>query len=432
MVTYLPRVVDGILNNKLSKSGAVLIEGPKWVGKTRSAENVCRSAFYIEGYEQAERIRGALSGDSYVLKGDIPRLIDEWQVVPAIWDKVRFAVDHRDGPGQFVLTGSSVPLEEATLHSGAGRFAIVKMRTMSLFESKESNGTISLRDLFDGTAQDSMTDLTLDGIAHAMVRGGWPKAVTEDNGSDPGYYVKEYLNIVMGSDMNRMLYNSLSEGEETGRKREGKVRLVTDRIIRSISRNISTSVNYRTILRDVNAQDSLISEPTLRKYILVLERMFILENLEAWNNHIRSRTTLVKSAKWNFTDPSIAAAALSIGEEKLLRDFESMGLLFESMCLRDVRIYSEPLGAEVFYLRNDNGYEVDFIVQSSDGRWGAFEVKLGDSQYDDAARNLLKLREFVDTSKCGEPSFLAILTGMPYGYTRDDGIKVVPIGCLRD
>ena len=338
MVTYLPRVVDGILNNKLSKSGAVLIEGPKWVGKTRSAENVCRSAFYIEGYEQAERIRGALSGDSYVLKGDIPRLIDEWQVVPAIWDKVRFAVDHRDGPGQFVLTGSSVPLEEATLHSGAGRFAIVRMRTMSLFESKESNGTISLRDLFDGTAQDSMTDLTLDGIAHAMVRGGWPKAVTEDNGSDPGYYVKEYLNIVMGSDMNRMLYNSLSEGEETGRKREGKVRLVTDRIIRSISRNISTSVNYRTILRDVNAQDSLISEPTLRKYILVLERMFILENLEAWNNHIRSRTTLVKSAKWNFTDPSIAAAALSIGEEKLLRDFESMGLLFESMCLRDVRI----------------------------------------------------------------------------------------------
>ncbi len=442
---YAPRIIDKILESELKISGAVIVDGPRWCGKTRTSEEHCRSAFYIKGASQISMLKIAIaSNPDFILQGDTPRLIDEWQNLPELWDLLKFEVDHRPEQGQFLLTGSSKPPEGSAVHSGAGRISTVSMRTMSLFESGESNGTVSLRGLFDGGSVGAVSDLTLDGIAYAIVRGGWPIAVLGDPES-ASKYVRRYIESIVKRDMSGILYGEIpddddsSEYDHEGKDKSGskKRRLnaikVTKRLIASIARNQGMTTPVTTLLKDVNAQGKIVSEPTLRKHIYALESLFILDNVEAWNPHLRSRTALVSTPKWYFTDPSIAADALGSSEFRMLNERESMGFLFESLCLRDIRVYSQVLEGEVKYIRTEDSFEVDFIVELHDGRWGAFEVKLGSDDFDKGAANLLKLRDSViDRSRMGDPSFLAILTAMPIGYTRPDGVHIVPIGCLRD
>lgn len=432
---YQPRIVDEILRYKLDTTGAVLIEGPKWCGKSRTAKEVSKSKLVISGNVAVNRIRGLINLESNVfLDGEPPMLIDEWQNVPEIWDTIRVELDERDCPGQFILTGSSAPVKGNIIHSGAGRFATLYMRTMSLFESRESTGTISLKGLFDGNMVDSIAVLSIDGIARAIIRGGWPSAVCHERSGKVSNLAEDYLNLIIRNDVSNYLRQSLVYDSEDERfdGTDDTVSEIMQRTLSSIARNVATSASISSIERDVNSRGRIISSPTLAKYIGALKRLFIIENLEAWSPHIRSSTRLSQVPKWHFTDPSLGAAALGISESDLLKDLNTFGFFFESLCLRDLRIYAESLKGQVRYIRNNNGYEVDFIITLRDGRWAGVEVKLGDDEFDKAARNLLKLNEFVDVEKMGKPSFLAILTGTKYGYRRSDGVFVVPIGCLRN
>lgn len=445
---YIPRTVDGTLQDYLELRGAVLVEGPKWCGKTRTAEQFSRSAFYIRNAARANAVRNAVeAGSRFYLDGESPHLIDEWQNVPEIWDEIKFEVDHNPDR-RYILTGSAVPPRGSVLHSGAGRINTVKMGTMSLFESGESNGQVSLRGLFDGDRVSANSELDLDATVHAIVRGGWPVAVMDDG---PRSYVhaQSYVANIVEHDMSRMFEGILYEDEsdpeeesihvrgsgpgpsETGDgRRSGVIREVTGRAMRSIAKNLATSASVAAILRDVNAEKAIVSAPTFNKYLSFMNRMFITENLGGWNPHIRSSTALVTKPKWHFCDPSIAAAVLGVSETRLKEDPNALGYYFESMCLRDIRSYLQPLDGQVYYIGNVKGYEVDFIVELRDGRWGAFEVRLGSTEHEKAASNLLKLREMVDTSEVGDPSFLAVLTGTPYGMTRKDGVHIVPVGSL--
>ena len=432
---YRPRIIDRYLEERLRDSGAIVIDGPRWCGKTRTSEEHCRSAYYIRGRSQIQAIQVAIASNStFFLEGENPRLIDEWQAVPEIWDLMKYEVDHREGHGLFILTGSAMPPAESTIHSGAGRISPLEMRTMTLYESGESNGKVSLESLFDGATINVMSELTVDSLAHAIVRGGWPEPVI--SGSS-GNKVRDYVNAITDRDMADMLYGPLSE-DDSGKvrkpsKRRIKATEITKMLLSSISRNLATATPFTTILKDVNSRGKIVSDETLMKYVLALEQMHFLENLDAWNPHIRSKTSLISSPKWHFTDPSIAAAIRNVSETKLLNDLNAMGFYFESMCLRDLRVYSQGLGGKVYYIRSEGGFEVDFVVELEDGRWGAFEVKMGTDEYDKAASNLIKLRDsVVDTGKMGEPVFLAVLTAAHMGYTRADGVHIVPIGCLKD
>ncbi|MDR0523390.1 MAG: DUF4143 domain-containing protein [Candidatus Methanoplasma sp.] len=418
---YLRRVADGMVKECLEMAGAVLIEGPKWCGKTRTAEEFAKSALYITSESRIKSLKKAAeSGARGFLNGDAPRLIDEWQEVPEIWDAVRFEVDHRGERGQFILTGSSVPQKDSTRHSGAGRVARVAMRPMSLFESGESNGAISLKGLFEGNVagDGGSSSLSLEGLARAIARGGWPESLEDPADKDPKA-ASWYLDAVIGSDLSRV--DGVNRKPGTSR-----------RIIESIARNLSTGASMEAIRTDANGTDGKMTGVTLKSYIDAMEAVFLLENLPAWNPHLRSRTKLASSGKWHFADPSIALAALGGTKDALLGDMRAFGFFFESLCVRDLRVYAQPLGGRVGHLRNKNGFEVDLIVELPDGRWGAAEVKLGASEEDRAAENLLKLRDMIDDGRMRQPSFLMILTAGAYGYRRRDGVLVVPIGCLRD
>lgn len=430
---YIPRVVDGFLESRLKRPVAVVIKGPKYSGKTRTGERFCASVLYLSDRSTKTYVEtSSEAGSRAFLEGAYPRLIDEWQVVPDIWDMVKFSVDH-DSNSRYVLTGSSTPAEDRILHPGTGRFSTVTMHTMSLFESGDSQGTISLKEMFDGGRADGHTDLNYDGLVSAICRGGWPAAVANDD--EPGATAEDYVGSLIEYDMPRMFGKTpaLDEdghaAEPSGQRLE-TIRTVTSRTMQSIARNISMATPVSTILSDVNSQSNLVSGPTFQRYLENLDRMFVTDNLEAWNPHMRSRTKLRTKPKWHFCDPSLAVAAMGSSPGRLARDTETMGLLFESLCLHDLRVYLQPLKGKAYYIGDHNGYEVDIIVELPDGRWGAFEVKLGSSEFDKAAANLLKLKRNVDTSKVGEPSFLAILTGVQFGYTRTDGVSVVPLGCL--
>lgn len=422
---YIPRVVDSLVESRLKRPMAVVIKGPKYCGKTRTAEMCCRSALYLADHETKSYVEvAAQTGSRSYLDGEYPRLIDEWQVVPSIWDHVKFAVDHNPD-SRFVLTGSSTPVEDVMLHPGTGRFSEIRMRTMSLFESGESNGAVSLRGLFDGASVDARTELNYDDIVRIASRGGWPMSVAIDD--EPGVLAEDYLRSTVEHDMPRM-FGIDPEHSETKRLRT--VRTVTSRMISSIARNSGKSTPVSTIIKDVNAQGEIVTGPTFTTYVENLERMFFTDNLEAWNPHMRSRTRLKSKSKWYLTDPSLAVAGMGAPYGVLAKDTETMGFVFETLCLRDIRVYAQLLGGQVYYIADDRGYEVNFIIQLRDGRWGAFEVKLGSKEFDKGAGDLIRLREKVDTSVMGEPSFLAILTGAQYGYVRPDGVRIVPIGCL--
>ena len=405
----------------LKSAGAVLIEGAKWCGKTSTANNAAKSVVYMQDADNTMSYQAmADTKPSLLLKGNNPRLIDEWQVAPVLWDAVRFEVDKRAERGLFILTGSAVPPENVTAHTGTGRISRMIMRPMSLFESLESNGQISIGALFNGKQKetDAISDLTIEQIAFLICRGGWPASIGQEK-ETALRMARDYVEAIIHQDISRV--DNIEKNPE-------RVRL----LLRSLARNISTTANYQTIKQDIEATDISISDKTISTYINALRRIFVVEDINAWSPSLRSKTAIRTSEKRHFVDPSLATAVMRINPEGVLADFEYFGFLFESLCTRDIRIYAQANDADVFHYRDKTGLEADLIIRQRNGKWAAIEIKLGNKQIEEAAQNLLTLRAKIDEEKMGKDAFLMIVTGGQYAYQRNDGIWVVPIGCLRD
>lgn len=421
---YRPRIADRLLERKLRGKGAVLIEGAKWCGKTTTAEQICKSVLYMsEPGKVDQNVQLARINPALLLRGEKPRLIDEWQVAPLLWDAVRFEADHSDRLGLFVLTGSSVPPDmREVIHSGTGRFGWLKMRPMSLWESGESTGEVSLSDIFAGR-QDiaGVSKLSLERVAFASCRGGWPLSVDMDDeiALDQAF---DYVSAVEKRDIQQ------ADGVE---RDPSRVR----RLLRSYSRHQGAQVSNAAIKDDMaeNEGETLDAE-TVASYIKVLKRIFVIEDAEAWNPNLRSKTAIRSSDTRYFTDPSIATASLGLGPDDLIADLNTFGLIFETLCMRDLRVYAEVLNGEVYHYRDKNGLECDAVIHLRDGRYGLIEIKLGgDNLINHGASSLLSLAEKIDTTKMKAPSFMMVLTAAgDYAYRREDGVLVVPIGCLKD
>ncbi len=418
-MAYLQRVCDKLLASELKASGAVLIEGAKWCGKTSTAQQAARSSLYMQDPDKTSSyLAAADTKPSLLLNGETPKLIDEWQMAPVLWDAVRFEVDKRNKPGQFILTGSAVPSDNLIAHTGTGRISRLLMRPMSLWESGDSNGSISLKELFDKNTDISATsDLSIEKIAFLICRGGWPASVSQENESALKM-ATNYVESVINMDVQRV------DGVE---KNPERVRM----LLRSLARNISTMASGQTIMADMESNDIGISEKTLSSYLNALRRIFVIEDTPAWMPSLRSKTAIRTSPKRNFVDPSIATAVMRTNPSGLLNDFETFGFMFESLCTRDMRIYAQANDGAVFHYKDKNDLESDMIISLRDGRWAPIEVKLGNKQIDEAAKNLLSLQSKINTEKMGKPSFLMVVTGGEFAYTRDDGVLVVPIGCLK-
>src|SRR5574344_127890 len=414
-ITYLSRLCDTELRERLQSAGAVLIEGAKWCGKTRTGTTVARSILYMQDPDNAL----ADIKPSLLLKGETPRLIDEWQMAPVLWDAVRFEVDKRGEFGQFILTGSAVPADNVTAHTGTGRISRLMMRPMSLFESLESNGSVSLRQLFAGKHNIAeASSLSVEQMAFILCRGGWPASI-KLQGKPALRMARDYVEAVINYDVSQV------DGVE---KNPDRVRL----LLRSLARNIGTLANYQTIMGDIEATDTSLSDKTISSYMNALRRIFVIEDLPAWSPSLRSKTAIRTSVKRHFVDPSIATAVMRTDPDGILQDFEYFGFLFESLCTRDIRVYAQANDGDVFHYRDKSGLESDLIIHLRDGRWAAIEVKLGNKQIEEAAQNLLKIKSKIDEDKMGKASFLMVITGGQYAYRRDDGVLIVPIGCLRD
>lgn len=415
MPNYAPRVVDGELQELLGSAGAVVIEGPKACGKTMTASQQAASRVLLDIDQVARQVLAV--EPALVLEGERPRLLDEWQVAPELWNQVRRAVDASGQPGQFLLTGSAVPADDANRHTGAGRFGFLRMRPMSLFETGASSGAISLRALFANGAP-AVTDpgLSVQDLAALIARGGWP-AQQGRSLQAASRAARDYLEQVRQVDINRVGDRSRDPGR-------------VGALLRSLGRHCATEVKRSTLAADAGGADGPLDDRTVTDYLLALERLMVIDDQPAWAPHLRSRARLRKAAKRHFVDPSLALAATGASAERLLQDFEWFGQVFESMVIRDLRVLSQPLDGEVLHYRDDYGMEVDAIVQLRDGRWGAIEVKLGEGQVDAAATNLKRFAEQIDTQRSGSPSFLAVVCGKGYGYRRTDGVVVVPVGAL--
>jgi uncharacterized protein len=407
-------VVDNELPRRLDALGAVLIEGPKACGKTETARQIAESEVLLDVDAQA---RQAASIDpSLVLEGETPRLIDEWQVVPELWDHVRREVDRRGRPGQFVLTGSAVPPEDETRHTGAGRMTRIQMRPMSLLETGHSDGSISVEQLLEGSAVRSAdTGLTVRVLAERIAVGGWP-AMQELEQEDALHANRSYLDEVRRADISRV-----------GTARRDPERVAV--LLRSLGRNVATYATVATLAADTTGTDGPLKRDTVADYLDALRRLKVLEDQPAWAPHLRSKHAVRSQAKRHFVCPSLAVAALRGSAETILGDPEYLGFLFESLVTRDLRIYGQAIDAEILQYK-DQDLEIDAVVRAVDGRWAAFEIKLGQRQIDEGARNLLRLVKRLDGSKTGEPSTLAVVTGTGYGYVREDGVAVIPVGAL--
>jgi predicted AAA+ superfamily ATPase len=410
---YTSRIADSELEKRLGATGAVLIEGVKACGKTETARQIANSEVLLD-VDGAARDAAELN-PGLVLEGDVPRLIDEWQLEPAIWNHVRRAVDERVEPGQFILAGSAQPADDETRHTGAGRISRLRMRPMSLFEMGASRGEISLAALLaDQRGEAGNPGLELGDLAAAICRGGWP-AFRELKLAEALRRVRDYLGEVP-RDTQRL----------GPRHRTERV----TRLIQSLARNVATPVAASTLATDASRPEDAISDDAVGDYLDSLGRLFVIENQPAWQPHLRSRYRLRRTAKRHFVDPSLAIAALRSEPDALMRDLEFMGLLFESMVIRDLRIYAQALDGEVAYYQDNSNLEVDAIVQTAHS-WGAFEIKLGgEKRIEEGARSLIKFRDRIDTSRSGDPAVLAIVVATGYGYVREDGIQVIPIGCL--
>lgn len=417
---YLDRISNSLLDELLESTGAVLIEGAKWCGKTSSAQSRAKSVLFMQDIDNMVSYKiMAETKPSLLLNGDTPRLIDEWQMAPVLWDGVRFEVDKRQATGQFILTGSAVPSDNVTAHTGTGRIARILMRPMSLFESKDSNGTVSLADLFNGkTDVENISDISIERMAYLICRGGWPAALKMSEKAALRV-ASTYVDAVVNEDINRV------DGME---KNPNRTRL----FLRSLARNIATMASAQTIIDDVVANEITMTDKTYVSYLNALRRIFVVEESPAWQPSLRSKTAIRMSMKRHFVDPSIATAVLRITPNALLNDFEYFGFLFESLCTRDMRIYAQANDGQVFHYRDKSELESDIIVQLNDGRWAAIEVKMGNRQIEEAAVNLLKLKNKINTDKMGEPAFLMVVTCGQFAYRRPDGVLVVPIGCLKN
>ena len=419
---YLKRIADDILKRKLSASGAVLIEGPKWCGKTWTATAASNSQLFMQDPDrQVSYLKAADTKPSLLLQGETPRLLDEWQTAPVLWDAVRFAVDQRGEAGQFILTGSAVPSDNVVQHSGTGRISRMVMRPMSLFESLESSGSVSIKALFDGKTEiDSFSSLTIEQIAFAIARGGWPASIGND-GKTALLRAIDYVEAVINADVSRV------DGVS---KNPNRVRA----LMRSLSRNISTLASNETIRADIamSDEDENVSDKTVLQYLRALNRIFVTDNLPAWNPALRSKTAVRTSPKRQFADPSIAVATMRLSPERILGDFEYFGFLFESLCDRDLRVYAEANDGQLFHYRDASDLETDAVISLNDGRWAPIEIKLGKKEIEEGAKHLIELKNKINTTKMKEPSFLMIVTGTEVAYRRDDGVFVVPVGCLKD
>ncbi|MEX2551325.1 MAG: DUF4143 domain-containing protein [Nitriliruptoraceae bacterium] len=412
---YQARVVDAELQQRLAAAGAVVIEGAKACGKTATASRVVASQVMLD---IDTRARQAVAIDpSLVLEGQRPRLLDEWQVEPRLWNHVRRAVDAAGAAGQFVLTGSAVPADDADRHSGAGRFSFLRMRPMTLFESGHSTAAVSLAGLFDGEpVRAAEPDLSLRTLIERIVIGGWP-AQQNRSVSDAARAARDYLEQVRQVDISRV-----------GGIRRDPARVGA--LLASLARNVATEVKNSVLAADAAGADGALDEHTVAGYLDALQQLMVIEDQRAWAPHLRSKAVLRKSPKRHFVDPSLAVAALTAGPDRLLADLNLLGLLFESLVVRDLRVLSQPLDGQVLHYRDHYGIEVDTIVQLADGRWGAFEVKLGDGMVEQGAQNLRRFVQQIDLDRAGQPAVLAVICGTGYGYVRDDGVAVVPIGTL--
>jgi predicted AAA+ superfamily ATPase len=414
IVEYRRRVIDGLLTDRLAASGAILLEGPKASGKTFTAEQHAKSYVYLD---TDEAVRQALQVDpSLVLNGEPPQLIDEWQLDGThVWNYVRAEVNRRKQAGQFILTGSSVPDDDIRRHSGAGRFARLIMRTMSLFESGESSGEMSLSALLAGDRPTaSPLSLTARDIAELIVRGGWPLNLGKSSSASSRVNI-DYLKTIVEVDVPRI----------GGARRDPASAL---RLAQALARNVAMEQKVTRLASEVAGDNEGLARTTVYDHLRIFERLMVIEAQPPWAVHLRSRATLLKASRTHFTDPSLAAAALQADAGRLVKDLNYLGLLFESLVVRDSRVYASPLDGTVYHYRDSDGLEVDVIIQTADGRWGAFEVKLGIAQVEEAAAKLLTFASKVDTTKSGDPSVLGVITSSGYGYTRPDGIVVVPIG----
>lgn len=424
MKPYRKRIADEILKRKLEGKGAVLIEGPKWCGKTTTAEQIAASVLYMDEPEKKEQnITMSETNPRRLLMGETPRLIDEWQLAPKLWDTIRFEVDHRGEPGQFILTGSAVPADTTDItHSGTGRFSFLTMRPMSLYESGDSTGEVSLKVLFDGSADvDGSAHLDMERLAFLVCRGGWPQAVDlrDEIALDQA---TDYYDAVVHADINRA---------DHVQKDAGRVR----RLMRSYARHQGGQVPCTLLAQDVGAnEEAPISEETVASYVNALRKIFVVEDMPAWHPNLRSKTAIRSSDTRYYIDPSIAAAALEIGPDDLLNDLKTFGFLFETLCVRDLRVFADALNGGVFHYRDKDGQECDAVIHLKNGRYGLIEIKLGgDRLIEEGAKNLLALDAKLDKDRMRAPSFLMVLTGVgDYAYRRRDGVYVVPIGCLKN
>lgn len=424
MAKYKARIADKILQRKLAGKGAVLIEGPKWCGKTTTAEQAAKSTLYMADPEnEKQNLMLADINPKLLLQGDAPRLIDEWQVAPKLWDAVRYEVDHRDEEGQFILTGSAVPPNnEEIKHTGTGRFSWLLMRPMSLFESGEAEGSVSLTDLFSGK-QDIMgiNHLDIHRLAFLVCRGGWPRAsfLKDEIALDQAY---DYYDAIVHADISRV----------DGVKRDAER---VKRLMRSYARNQGAQISNEALKADMEQNDvSSLDANTVMSYINALKKIFVIEEMPAWNPNLRSKTSIRSADTRYFIDPSIAVAALGVGPNDLLEDLNTFGLLFETMCVRDLRVFADALHGCVYHYRDKTGLECDAVIHLRNGAYGLIEIKLGgDAAIEHGAETLKKLRDKIDTDKMKAPAFLMVLTGASqYAFQRKDGVYVVPIGCLRN
>lgn len=421
---YKSRIVDNLLKRKLKGIGAVLIEGPKLCGKTTTAEQFSKSILYVANpQERQQNLRMADIDPSFLLQGEVPRLLDEWQIAPMLWDAVRFEVDHRGASGQFILTGSAVPIQkEKIFHTGTGRFARLKMRTMALYESGESNGSISLKKLFAGEKNLSgLNELTLEEIAYLTCRGGWPTACLQ-RGNIALERAFDYYDAIVNEDITR------ADGVNRSSER-------TKLLMRSYARSQGSQTSIDAIRNDMIANDtSSLDAKTVQSYIDALKKIFVIEDIPAWNPNLRSKTAIRTSNTRYYMDPSIGTAALGIGPQDLINDLETFGLMFETLCMRDLRVYADSLDGTVYHYRDKSGLECDAVIHLRNGSYGLIEIKLGgENAIEYGSKTLKKLRDKIDTEKMKKPEFLMVMTGTgQYAYQREDGIYVVPIGTLKD
>lgn len=415
MEDYRPRIADGELSNHLEGAGAVVVEGARACGKTATARNIAASEALLD--VDGNMRRAVSVNPALVLDGETPRLIDEWQLAPAIWNLVRRAVDDRGKSGQFILTGSAIPTDDITRHSGAGRFTRLRMRPMSLFESGMSSGAVSLSSLLSGEPIDGVrTDAAIADIADAIAVGGWPglQRLKKEHALQT---IRGYLDEIARVDVNRV---------DDRRRDPNKI----GRLLVSLARNVATHAAATTLAADAGGSEGPLDDDTVREYLDILERLMVVENQPAWSPHLRSRRRLRQAPKRHFVDPSLAVAALRATPERLLEDLNLFGFLFESLVVRDLRIYAQAANAGVLQYRDNKGLEVDAIVEGLDGQWAAFEVKLDSSRVDEAAENLLRFAANVDTDRFEPPATLGVIVSRGYGFVLENGVQIIPIDAL--